>query len=501
MWPLPNLPRRAQWYVRSRWSVWRRTPSRGRCAGASAFTTTTRHSRIERPSPCLQPTPSLSRKYSSPTAVVQVFTVVRTDEALTAPPVPLFLIHGLVDPSETSCAISLLVRPAAHAAPAAAPALAAPESIPLDALLAGDARAGACLLERLRKHSVARVAAGEALSACLARCLERLPEFFALSEDAKAELRCKVRPAKKLCNQYAGVGKDGGREWLQLRRFLNGGATFEPSGGDEVSVAPANAPQAFHAAFAELRTAAAACVRSLAEALGLDAASWLSLTDLSGEGECAAALSHRGGRACGPTVLRLYRYLPAGHGCGCSAHADMGMITLSAAPRFFPAFDPAGSDGAGIDGGGGNGLRAGAEERVGGGLQLFDPDGLSWYDAEQGLRHGELTLFCGEQLALLSGGALSAPVHRVLPPPGELGTRCSLPFFVRAHPEAILVPRCPPAQQDVDSARRQSSSDRSAAAATAAVALPPPRACEEFVHKTLFNRRPWHDGPKVGADF
>ena len=54
----------------------------------------------------------------------------------------------------------------------------------------------------------------------------------------------------------------------------------------------------------------------------------------------------------------------------------------------------------------------------------------------------ELSLFCGEQLA--SRGALRAPLHRVPPPPeqphGAGAHTPPMPFFARAHPDAVLQP-------------------------------------------------------------
>ena len=102
------------------------------------------------------------------------------------------------------------------------------------------------------------------------------------------------------------------------------------------------------------------------------------------------------------------------------------------------------------------------------GLLVYDNEGLEWYEAEADLGHSEITLFCGEQLAYLSDGAVPAPLHRVPPPAADGATRYSMPFFARAHPEAHLVP-C------------TATLDES----TAGVG------CGELVLERLFRRRPW----------
>ena len=53
----------------------------------------------------------------------------------------------------------------------------------------------------------------------------------------------------------------------------------------------------------------------------------------------------------GPSVMRFYKYLAAGRGSGCHAHADLGLLTLSPAPTC-----P--------------------------GLLVYDREGLEWYEAE-----------------------------------------------------------------------------------------------------------------------
>ena len=107
-------------------------------------------------------------------------------------------------------------------------------------------------------------------------------------------------------------------------------------------------------------------------------------------------------------MLRLYRYRTADVGTGCHAHSDLGLLTLSPAP-------------------------------TAPGLLAYDSETLQWYEAEAypPMAPDEISFFCGEQLAVLSGGAVRAPLHRVPPPPaGEhAAPRYSMPFFARASPK------------------------------------------------------------------
>ena len=137
-------------------------------------------------------------------AGLTVFGVVRTDEARTAPPLPLVLLHGLVDADEERCDVSVLVRPLIQARPGITLAAPPPPAISLDLLARGDTAAGAELVARLRRGSAARLVAGEALAACLADCYAALPAFFGQPTVIKARCHTKLRPRLATCEQYAG---------------------------------------------------------------------------------------------------------------------------------------------------------------------------------------------------------------------------------------------------------------------------------------------------------
>ena len=412
---------------------------------------------------------------------VTVFSIVRSDEARFAPPLPLLLLHGIIDASECAVAVDVVVRPIIQShffGHATRPSL--PPPLPVAALLSGRHAAmvgggddsqlrelGAVLLARLRRDAVVRLLADDTLAAALACCYGRLPTFFGQPVNEKARLHCSVAPPEdageasdKASGEedkaYAGMGDDSGREWLQCRRRY-----------DEGDVAgcgclPDGTPPEFAAAFDGLRSLAAACLHALALSVGADPVEWLSLCDLDDEqgrrpppqtSYIAAAC-----RAGGPSVFRLYRYLPAGSGSGCHAHSDLGLLTLSPAPTV-----P--------------------------GLLVYDSEALEWYEAEEGLRQGEITLFCGEQLSFLSAGALPAPLHRVPAPPSDGVTRYSMPFFARAHPEATLVPL---GSSGSGSRQKYTSAEHVGQGKGCGSTSPlAPTRCDDFVLRQLFRRRPW----------
>ena len=97
------------------------------------------------------------------------------------------------------------------------------------------------------------------------------------------------------------------------------------------------------------------------------------------------------------------------------------------------------------------------------------------------LQPDELSIFAGEQLAFLTAGRIRAALHRV-PAPKQLG-RFAMPFFVRAHPHARLVPMLSeePLEEPL-----QALADGDGQTAPLS-----PRQCEDFVVNELLSRRPW----------
>ncbi|KAL1514894.1 hypothetical protein AB1Y20_003976 [Prymnesium parvum] len=377
-----------------------------------------------------------------------VFTVRRADEPY-APPLPLLLLHGLLPPEQTLLHVLVLVRPLAQ--------LARPRQLPPPPLRLADlshsAAAAAELLRRLQRDGTARVCADERLAEATRGAYDAMVRFFTQPAAAKAALHTKCLAAAHN-ERYAGYSSDAGREWLQLRLRL-----AAPQAGGGRRTLPQQAPEPFERAFLELRRASSTCLRALAAASGLHAEAFARLTDVDdapphppSEAEGDAGGESDGG----PSVLRLYTYKRVDEaGCGCHAHADLGMLTLSPSPVC-------------------------AEPPHGGapGLLVYDTERLCWDEAENDLGPDELTVFAGEQLSLLTGGDIPSAIHRV-PPPSDAG-RFSMPFFVRAHPTARL-------------SGRQSSRDDTH---PDALRTPAPDAvmdwlCQDFVLQKLFRCRPW----------
>ena len=59
---------------------------------------------------------------------------------------------------------------------------------------------------------------------------------------------------------------------------------------------------------------------------------------------------------------------------------------------------------------------------------------------EEDLKVNEIIVFAGETLGLLTNGIVRAPLHYVAPlaEMSSCNYRCSMPFFLRARPEAML---------------------------------------------------------------
>ncbi|KAG7381582.1 hypothetical protein PHYPSEUDO_005822 [Phytophthora pseudosyringae] len=148
----------------------------------------------------------------------------------------------------------------------------------------------------------------------------------------------------------------------------------------------------------------------------------------------------------GASVLRIYNYRnkaadgkgPAGvdpndHSCG--VHADLGLVTVSPL-----ATVP--------------------------GLQMWNLERMTWSDVEERATTLHFSVFAGETLGLLTHGVISAPLHRVPPVcvEAEAERRMSMPYFLRAKPDACLNPKAPVAEQIT---------------------------CRDFMEDIVFKKRPW----------
>ena len=161
-------------------------------------------------------------------------------------------------------------------------------------------------------------------------CFAMLDDYFSDMSDLKRDrARCKLsqRPNDR---RYAGWGSDTGREWLQVRCKRRAAA-------GTAELLPPALPPPVQNAFATMALAAASCLGALAEALGIPAERWLSLSDAhecskrgasEGYAEKSAGLEDDDTDAA--SVMRLFRYVPSqAGGRGCHVHADLGLLTLS----------------------------------------------------------------------------------------------------------------------------------------------------------------------------
>ena len=445
----------------------------------------------------------------------EVVAVTRCGDA-SFPPLPLLLLHGLLPRSRTisesesaaspvstpTVQCEVIVRSSSLRGSAAAYVPAPPlESIELAALasevegldqigIGGASGAAHQLLERLRTHGVARVRGSARLTEATRACLRVMAAgYFEQANDAyRARMHCRIAGAARgslaTSRRYAGFGDDIGREWLQLRRAQHGKSAAEMAGnadgggdadehgdGDDdedgrsrSTVLPAGVPEEFGIALHEMRRAATICLRALCVACGLRQDAWTSLTDVvdavnHDDHEDSTEFRPLGG----PSVLRLMRYVPSHKGGkGCTLHADLGLLTLSPAPISLD----------------------GSQTDASAGLQVYDVDHQQWRRAEVELQTDELSIFAGEQLAFLTAGRIRAALHRV-PAPKQLG-RFAMPFFVRAHPHAILVPTVPMLSEEPLEEPLQAVAD-----GEGQIAPLSPRQCEDFVVNELLSRRPW----------
>ncbi|KAJ8559072.1 hypothetical protein ON010_g8377 [Phytophthora cinnamomi] len=119
----------------------------------------------------------------------------------------------------------------------------------------------------------------------------------------------------------------------------------------------------------------------------------------------------------------------------CGVHADLGLVTVSPL-----ATVP--------------------------GLQMWNLERMLWADVEESATPLQFSVFAGETLGLLTHGVISAPLHRVPPicVETEAERRMSMPYFLRAKPEACLNPKAPTAEQIT---------------------------CRDFMEDVVFKKRPW----------
>uniref|UniRef100_M4BEA6 Isopenicillin N synthase-like Fe(2+) 2OG dioxygenase domain-containing protein n=1 Tax=Hyaloperonospora arabidopsidis (strain Emoy2) TaxID=559515 RepID=M4BEA6_HYAAE len=100
------------------------------------------------------------------------------------------------------------------------------------------------------------------------------------------------------------------------------------------------------------------------------------------------------------------------------------------------------------------------------GLQIWNLERMVWADVEDSAAPLHFSVFAGETLGLLTHGVISAPLHRVpsIYIKNEAERRMSMPYFLRAMPDACLNPKAP---------------------------IDDHITCRDFVENILHKNRPW----------
>ncbi|TMW64852.1 hypothetical protein Poli38472_009019 [Pythium oligandrum] len=252
--------------------------------------------------------------------------------------------------------------------------------------------------------------------------------------------------------RYVGFSADRSREYLQLRRPIAASGTVWPP-----------AYFADNKQFATemltllnlLDNLGRDCMRAICEILNLDE-DWImkELLDdptpppASEEEVTTVDKSYQ----YGASVLRIYNYrnkskdgAPVNpEDQSCATHADLGLVTVSPV-----ATVP--------------------------GLQMWNLERMVWTDVEGDAGPLHFSVFAGETLGFITNGLVRAPLHRVpaIGVPTEDGRRMSMPYFLRARPEACLNPRATPTRRIT---------------------------CRDFMEDIVFKNRPWRrEDPKSPA--
>ncbi|ETV72693.1 hypothetical protein, variant 1 [Aphanomyces astaci] len=225
--------------------------------------------------------------------------------------------------------------------------------------------------------------------------------------------------------RYVGFSCDPNREYLQLRHPLRSAGTIWPR-------------PYFHetnqAEFATnllkllnvLDTVGRDCMEAVCAVLNIDRSFVFNelLDDVSAPPTSAADVTATD-PSCryGASVLRVYNYRNKKADVhtadnrrmdlhmSCGSHADLGLVTVSPC-----ATVP--------------------------GLQMWNLDRMLWTDVESDASPLHFSVFAGETLGYLTNGLIQAPLHRVPATvvADEASRRMSMPYFLRARPEACLNP-------------------------------------------------------------
>jgi isopenicillin N synthase-like dioxygenase len=260
--------------------------------------------------------------------------------------------------------------------------------------------------------------------------------------------------------RYVGFSADPNREYLQMRRPLAQSGTVWPrpyfvERGEEAFA------DEMLTVFNVLDQLARACMEAVCEVLDIDR-KWMftellddttpppappSSSSCHLDKKCDSMNTRENDRhqtnRYGASVLRVYNYrnkkekpLRLDINMSCGSHADLGLVTVSPC-----ATVP--------------------------GLQMWNLDRMLWADVESDASTLHFSVFAGETLGYITNGLITAPLHRVPATvvPDEASRRMSMPYFLRARPQACLNPK------------RQSGT--------------PPLFCRDFMEDMVFKTRPW----------
>ncbi|KAF0694001.1 Aste57867_15082 [Aphanomyces stellatus] len=269
--------------------------------------------------------------------------------------------------------------------------------------------------------------------------------------------------AKKLTvskGRYVGFSCDKNREYLQLRQPLRSAGTVWPR--------PYFAATQDGAAFATdmlallhvLDDVGRDCMEAICDVLAIDR-KWIfdELLDDTAPPPATpddVTTTHDRCRY-GASVLRVYNYrnkkgalldTPAriDINMSCGSHADLGLVTVSPT-----ATVP--------------------------GLQMWNLERMLWTDVENDAGELHFSVFAGETLGYITNGLIQAPLHRVPATvvDDEAQRRMSMPYFLRARPEACLNPTRP---KDA-----------------------PPLTVRDFMEEVVFKTRPWRRDTCATPDY
>ncbi|OQS05461.1 hypothetical protein THRCLA_02412 [Thraustotheca clavata] len=258
--------------------------------------------------------------------------------------------------------------------------------------------------------------------------------------------------------RYVGFSVDPTREYLQMRRPLNKSGTVWPRPYFVDAKQEEFANQMLEL-LNLLNNIGRDCMEAVCSILNMDK-NWMfnELLDETTPPPSDQSQVTKTDLTCryGASVLRIYNYknkkceftdpkrLDINMSCG--SHADLGLVTVSPC-----ATVP--------------------------GLQMWNLERMLWTDVENDAQPIHFSVFAGETLAYITNGLIPAPLHRVPATvvEDELERRMSMPYFLRAQPQAILNPNRP-----------------------SGVA---PLTCRDFMEDVVFKKRPWRRESSATPDY